>query len=515
MKREKLVAALVAALLLPLSAQAQLKLIEEAPDNSNNEPAPVQPVPSDRQLRWNETEFYGFFHYGMNTFTDSEWGLGNENESTYNPTSKPNPKQWLQACQAGGMNGAIAVVKHHDGFCLWPTSTTSHSISSSTGTYAQTNIAEEFGKAAQELNMKYGFYVSPWDRSSSYYGTQDYTDKVFIPQCQELANYGADQFEMWFDGANGGSGYYGGTTQKTVSIDRYVYYDIPNLRWLVHSLSPNCVMWGVGGEARWIGNEDGLGYETCWSTAPWEEDSGNSYYKNHYGQEDYWLWNAAESDAKATTYASSSGWFWHSGDTPKSAETLFKMYLETVGRNATLILNFPPNKAGVLPNADVTTLSSLGTLLKNRLGVGDDSKDLARTATVTADAERTAGTGRSYVASNVNDGEKDTYWATDDGTTTASLTFDLGSTKTLHYVMLQEYIKLGQRVQGFNIQYSTNGSNWTTAATSITQTTIGYKRIIPLNGSTSSYGSGISARYVKINITASKACPTLHTVSIY
>lgn len=491
--------------LLPLSAAAQLEIdASQVVSNADNEPAAVFPVPSERQVLWNETEFYGFFHYGMNTYTNLEWGNGNESESKFAPTSVPNPEQWLTACHAAGMKGGIAVVKHHDGFCLWPTSTTSHCVTNSSNQYAQaTNIPQAFAAAAQKLGMKYGFYISPWDRNSSYYGTQDYIDKVFIPQCEELAKYGSDQFEMWFDGANGGSGYYGGKN-TTVTVDRWNYYDVPNLRYKVHSLAQNCVMWGVGGEARWIGNENGQGSQTCWSTHPMYE--GDSEAQLGSGVEDYWLWNAAESDAKAT----SGGWFWHQGETVSSAETLFKMYLETVGRNSTLILNFPPNQAGVLPDQDVTVLQSLGQLLTNRLGT-----DLAKGCTATATETRTAGASRTYDASNVCDGDKDTYWATNDGTTTPSITIDLGSTKTIHYVALQEYIRKGQRVQGFNIQYSTNGSNWTTAATSVTQTTIGYKRIIPMSGSTSSYGNGVQARYVKVNITQSKACPLLHTISIY
>lgn len=505
---------LLGLLAMPTAASAQLELVMQEPSNANNEPAAVFPVPSERQVLWNETEFYGFFHYGMNTYTNLEWGTGSEKESTFAPTSAPNPKQWLEACKAAGMKGGIAVVKHHDGFCLWPTNTTSHCVTNSSNQYAKaTNIPKDFAAAAKELDLKYGFYISPWDRNSSYYGTQDYIDKVFIPQCEELANYGSDQFEMWFDGANGGSGYYGGKN-TTINVDRWNYYDVPNLHYKVHSLADNCVMWGVGGEARWIGNENGEGSQTCWSTHPMYE--GDTEANLGTGVEDYWLWNAAESDAMGTsggtTSDNSSGkWFWHSGMTAKSAETLFKMYLETVGRNSTLILNFPPNKAGVLPDDNVTVLKSLGELLNKRLGT-----DLALQATsVTATEERTAGTGRSYEAKNVCDGAKDTYWATNDGTTTPSITIDLGSAKTIHYVSLQEYIRKGQRVQGFNIQYSTNGTNWTTAATGVTQTTIGYKRIIPINGSTSNYGSGVSARYVKVNITKSKACPLLHTISIY
>jgi alpha-L-fucosidase len=502
MKRRLPFLCVCAALALAPRASAQLTLENQVLANPDNEPAPVHPVPSPRQLLWNETEFYGFFHFGMNTFTGLEWGNGNESETTFAPTQVPNPEQWLTACKKAGMKGGIAVVKHHDGFCLWPTATTSHCVSSSSNYGKQTNIPETFAAAAKELEMKYGFYVSPWDRNSSYYGTQDYIDKVFIPQCEELAAYGEDQFEMWFDGANGGSGYYGGKN-TTVSVDRYVYYDVPNLRYKVHSLADNCVMWGVGGEARWIGNESGYAGETNWATHPWKENQSTC----GTGVEDYWLWNAGESDAKAT----SGGWFWHSGETVTSAETLFKMYLETVGRNSTFILNFPPNQAGVLPDEDVEVLTSLGEMMEKRLGT-----DLALNSTVTADYTRTAGTSRTYDASNLVDGDKDTYWATDDAQTTASLTFDLGSTKSLHYVLLQEYIKKGQRVKGFNIQYSTDGSSWTTAAQNIAQTTIGYKRIIPLNGSTSSsYSTAVNARYIKVNITSSKACPLLHTVSIY
>lgn len=233
---------------------------------------------------------------------------------------------------------------------------------------------------------------------------------------------------------------------------------------------------------------------------------GDSEASLNSGVEDYWLWNAGESDAKAT----SGGWFWHSGETVKSAETLFQTYLETVGRNSTFILNFPPNQAGVLPQNDVNVLKELGNLLTSRLGT-----DLALNCGATATEERADGTTRTYKAGNVCDGNKDTYWATEDGTTTPSITIDLGQVKTVHYVALQEYIRKGQRVQSFNIQYSQDGSNWQTAASRVTQTTIGYKRIIPMSGSTSNYGNGISARYVKINITKSKACPLLHTVSIY
>ncbi len=492
---------LIAAVLLPTGSWAQLAMDEtQTLANEDNRPAPVHPVPSERQLLWNETEFYAFFHYGMNTYTGQEWGDGSESETTFAPTKTPNPEQWLSAAKAAGMKGGIAVVKHHDGFCLWPTNTTTHSTARASGYGKNVNIPQLFATAAQKLDMKYGFYISPWDRNSSLYGTQNYIDQVFIPQCEELASYGSDQFEMWFDGANGGSGYYGGRN-TTISIgsnyiDRVLYYDVANLRNRIHQLAPNCVMWGVGGEARWIGNEDGHANATNWGT-----DSRNDENNNESGTEDYWLWNPGESDVCATD----KGWFWHNGENVKSAEQLFTYYMQTVGRNATLILNIPPDKTGELPSATVNRMTELGNLLKSRLG-----SNLAQSAT--ASATRSGG---NYDASNVLDGDKNTYWATDDNVTTATLTLDLGSTKTVRYVMLQEYIRLGQRVKGFSIQYSTDGNSWNTASSQEAMTTIGYKRIIPLNGSVSGLASGYSARYIRVNITNSKACPLLHTVAVY
>ena len=359
--------ALLCCLGLPLSAHAQSEfhLQQQTLANPDNEPAPVHPVPSPRQLKWQETEFYAFFHYGMNTYTGLEWGNGDENENRFAPTRVPNPEQWLQAAKDAGMRGGIAVIKHHDGFCLWPTATTTHNATSSSNPNAkQTNIPRDFAEAARKLNMKYGFYISPWDRNSALYGTDRYVKEVFLRQCLEAAQYGNDQFEMWFDGANGGNGYYGGQN-KTINVgDANVYYDVPNLRDSVHKILPDCVMWGVGGEARWIGNEQGWAGETNWCMG--DGTSGNI---------DGWYWHPGESDAKATN----KGWFWHSGEAPSSPERLFQMYLETVGRNATLILNLPPDQSGALPTATVKAMTQLGDLLTQRFGT-----DLAKTATVVA-----------------------------------------------------------------------------------------------------------------------------------
>ena len=466
-------------------------------DNPDNIPAPVHPIPHPRQIKWQETEFYAFFHYGMNTYTNLEWGNGSESNDRFAPTALPNPRQWLETIKKGGMNGGIAVVKHHDGFCLWPTETTDHKCTSSSNQYAkQTNIPRDFAAAAKELGLKYGFYVSPWDRNSRYWGdgTSDYVNKVFIPQCEELAQYGDDQFEMWFDGATGDSGYYGGANESR-TVDPETYYDIPNLRDKIHKICPDMVMWGVGGEARWIGNESGWAGETCWSMGTGET-----------GDENGWQWLPGESDAKATT----AGWFWHSNESVQSLDKLWQFYLETVGRNATLILNFPPDKSGSLPAATVSRIEEFGQRLTERLGT-----DLALNANISASATRRSGASRNYEASNMLDGDKDTYWATDDDTNTASITLTWDTPQNIHYVVMQEYITLGQRVKGFTVEYSTDGTNFTSAAPGVTTTTIGYKRIIPLNGSTTNYGNGYNCKAIRINITDSKSCPLLHTISCY
>ena len=413
----------------PVAVQAQddFKLETETLTDAENTPAPVFPVPSDRQLKWNETEFYAFFHYGMNTYTGREWGNGDEDRSLFAPTKKPNPKQWLETAKKAGMKGGIAVIKHHNGFCLWPTNTTEHCVKNAGNEFGkQTNIPKDFAEAAKELKLKYGFYISPWDRNSRYWGkkdengnyTDDYTKNVFFPQCAEAAGYGHDQFEMWFDGATGGGGYYGGESDKN----------------------------------RTIGNAE-----------------------------------------------------------VHSTERLFQMYLETVGRNATLILNLPPDKSGYLPDQTVKRMEEFGKELEKRL-----STDLAKTAKITASATRANGAKTTYVADNLKDDNKDTYWATDDNVKTATLTFEWDTPQTIRYVSMMEYIRLGQRIKGFSIETSEDGQNFVKRGGNIATTTVGYKRIIPLNGSTqNSYNTGYKAKIVRITITDSKACPLLHTVSIY
>lgn len=491
---------------LPLSLLAQLALVDERVHNPQNEPLPVHPLPTAAQLAWNQTEFYAFFHYGMNTYTGREWGLGDEDESLFAPTSVPNPEQWLRAAKEAGMQGGIAVVKHHDGFCLWPTQTTTHNVTQSRNPNAQaTNIPRDFARAAQKLHMKYGFYISPWDRNSAFYGTPQYVTDVFLRQCLECASYGNDQFEMWFDGANGGDGYYGGR-KGAVKVDRATYYDLPNLRDTVHALLPHCVMWGVGGEARWIGNESGYAGITNWATD--DRRDGQDQPHAEEGREGGWMWLPGESDAKATD----RGWFYHDGERALSPERLFRMYLETVGRNATLILNVPPAKDGLIPKHSQEALRGLGLLLRERLG---DGADLTRKGcSAQASQVRAAGKGRDFKAKRLIDGKADTYWATDDDVCEATLTLSWKSSHTVHAVLLQEHIALGQRIKKFCIETSKDGTNWNTHAPNIC-TTVGYKRIIPLSGSTEGWKGVDNVRFLRVRILDSRGCPTLQRISVF
>lgn len=484
---------------VPLFAQ-HFDIVEEWLPNEDNEPLPVHPVPSAYQMRWMQTEFYAFFHYGINTYTGRQWGLGNEKESVFAPSIPPNTEQWLSVAKSAGMKGGIAVAKHHDGFCLWPTTTTSHSVKRAGSEYGRNfNVVREFSAAARKLGMKYGFYVSPWDRNNEHYGTERYITEVFFPQCIEVAQVGGEQFEMWFDAANGGNGYYGGKN-TTIAIDPTHYYDLHNLRDTIHALCPGIIMWGLGGDIRWIGNEDGEAPVTNWLTADRIDGTASSWTAWEGG----WAWLPAECDAMTT-----EGWFWSKKETLKSPERLFQMYLECVGRNATLLLNLAPNSLGEIPPATVGTMKQLGQLLEDRL-----SHDYVQTAQVKASNTRHAGQMRTYDITHVTDGSRETYWATDDDVKQATITFEWEEPQTLHYVELMEHVNLGQRIKKFSIETSDDGIMWTTRAEDLC-TTIGYKRIVPLDGSTSKYGKGIRCRVLRVNIQDVIECPTLERIAIY
>ncbi len=297
---------------------------------------PYGPIPSLRQQRHQAREFYGFVHFTINTFTDREWGYGDESPSQFNPTDFDADALAGVATEAG-MAGLILTCKHHDGFCLWPTKTTAHSVQSSPFRSGNGDVVGEVAAACRKAGIEFGVYLSPWDRNSPLYGTPDYVEKIYRPQLRELlTNYGP-LFEVWFDGANGGDGFYGGAREMR-RIDPATYYHWPETWQIVRELQPEAVMFSdAGPDVRWIGNEDGIAGDPCWATLHLRDTvpgQANPQQLNS-GDRDGETWLIPECDVSIRP-----GWFWHESETDRvrTAKNLTDLYFQSVGRGGTLLL---------------------------------------------------------------------------------------------------------------------------------------------------------------------------------
>ena len=459
--------------------------------STNTPPAPVGPLPSERQLAWHEMEYYMFVHFTVNTFTDREWGLGDEKETVFNPTSH-DCRQWAKVASEAGMKGIIITAKHHDGFCLWPSAYTSHSVKSSKWKDGKGDIIRELSDACREYGLKLGIYLSPWDRNSPVYGKPEYLT-YYRNQLNELLTRYGDIFEVWFDGANGGDGYYGGA-RETRKIDNKTYYDWPNTQAIVRKLQPGAVMFSdAGPDVRWVGNESGLGSPTNWSLLNRDEmyPGGDFASILGAGHENGKYWVPAEVDVSIRP-----GWFYHASQDSmvKSPEKLMDLWYQSVGRNCNLLLNVPPDRRGLLNERDVKSLMEFRALRNLEF-----TNDLAKGKKVHASHTR----GNMFSASNITDGNKDTYWAAPDNRKSAALTIDLGSPTEVNRIVLQEYIRLGQRIKKFSVS-ALVGTQWQQVAEG---TTIGYKVIKKF--------PTVSASAVRIDIEDSKACPVISNIEIY
>jgi alpha-L-fucosidase len=268
-------------------------------------PLPYGPVPTERQLRWHEMEFYGFLHFTVNTFTDKEWGYGDEDEKVFNPTDF-DADQIVSAARQAGMKGLILTAKHHDGFCLWPSQYTEHSVKNSPWKGGHGDVVKEVSTACRRHGLKFGVYLSPWDRNHKDYGRPEYITYYRNELRELLTNYG-DIFTVWFDGANGGDGFYGGAREKR-QIDNRTYYDWEHTWQIVRELMPGAVMFSDGGpDFRWVGNESGIAGDPCWETlnAAGRYPGGSSAHLNS-GERPGTHWLPAECDVSIRP-----GWFYH------------------------------------------------------------------------------------------------------------------------------------------------------------------------------------------------------------
>ena len=337
--------------LLPLGAQ-----------KTNNAPAPILPLPEQRQVDWQKMETYAFIHFGLNTFNDREWGYGDTPAETFNPT-RLDCNQWVATLKAAGMKGVIFTAKHHDGFCLWPFKGTDYNVAHSPFRGGKGDVVRELQEACKKQGMKFAVYISPWDRNRADYGTPAYLDYYYAQIRDLLSNYG-EVFEIWFDGANGGDGWYGGANDRR-TIDRRTYYKFENIQALCDSLQPKAVMFSDGGPGcRWVGNERGIAGATNWAFLRKNTvyPGYPKHYELQYGHADGDQWTPSECDVSIRP-----GWFYHAqqDNQVKSPQQLADIYYRSVGHNGTMLLNFPVNRDGLIHSIDSTNAVKFREIIDN------------------------------------------------------------------------------------------------------------------------------------------------------
>ncbi len=457
-------------------------------------PAPLLPLPSQAQLRWHQMEQYAFIHFTINTFTDKEWGFGDESPELFDPSSL-DVNQWAEVVRLAGLNGIILTVKHHDGFCLWPSAFTNHNISKSPLMNGQADLVKMVSEACKNHNLKFGIYLSPWDRNHPDYGKPAYIE-YYRNQVQELTNNYGPLFEWWLDGANGGDGYYGGA-RETRRIDGKTYYHWPETIGLIRKQQPDVLIFSdAGPDIRWVGNESGVAGETNWNLL-----TTDTLYAGKpdisallgHGDPDGKCWIPAEVDVSIRP-----GWFWHAREDSlvKSPQQLFDIYLSSVGRGANLLLNIPPDRRGRIHQNDVLALREWKKLRDEAF-----SNNLAPDAKPAADRFR--GQDAHFGPEMLIDNDPSTYWATDDGILDGTITLHFNQLTQINYIVLQEYINLGQRVKQFEVEYLSDGE-WKLAASG---STIGYKRILKVGP--------LVTNAIRVHITDARACPVIANLEVY
>lgn len=465
----------------------------------------AQVSPSERQLRWQEMEFYAFIHFTVNTFTDREWGTGEEDPAIFNP-SELSAEQWVQACKTAGMKGLILTCKHHDGFCLWPSQFTEHTVASSPWKNGSGDLVKEVAEACREGGLKFGVYLSPWDRHEASYGDSERYNEFFLHQLRELlTNYG-DIFCVWFDGACGE-----GPNGKRQVYDWDAYYA------LIRELQPEAVISVCGPDVRWCGNEAGHTRDAEWSVVPAHmqdnekiqeqsqqvddgkfarrintQDSDLGSREVIHSQGDQLIWYPAEVNTSIRP-----GWFYHASedDQVKTLEELLAVYYGAVGGNASFLLNLPPDTRGLIHERDVERLQELGAALRTIF-----QENLALQAL----AEASETMDERHIISEALMERRDTYWCPHEGTEQAWIELDLQEEKAFDRVVLMEHIQTGQRIERFTLEARRENGDWEHIHSG---TVVGYKRICCF--------PKVTSRRVRLTILESRWYPTLSGIGIY
>lgn len=313
------------------------------------------PLPTPRQIAWHQMEYYAFVHFGPNTFTGREWGEGNEDPNKFNPTEL-DCRQWVRTFKAAGMKGVIITAKHHDGFCLWPSQFSSHTVAQSKWRDGKGDVLHDLSAACKAEGLKMGVYLSPWDRNHPNYGTPEYNQTFANTLTEVLTRYGT-MFEVWFDGANGE----GPNGKRQV-------YDFPKFHSVVRQNQPMAVMFSdAGPDIRWVGNESGVAGDPCWYTVDNSRYVPGTprYHELTNGDMNGPDWVPAECDVSIRP-----GWFWRASenDKVKTPEQLLDLYLKSVGRGSSLLLNVPPDTRGLIHENDVKALLEFRKLRDSWLG---------------------------------------------------------------------------------------------------------------------------------------------------
>jgi hypothetical protein len=466
----------------------------------------IKAVPGERQLTYEKMEFFCFIHFTVNTFTGSEWGDGKEDVSIFNPTEL-DARQWVKTAKDAGMKGLILTCKHHDGFCLWPSKYTEHSVKNSPYKNGKGDIVREVSEACKEFGLKFGVYLSPWDRNNSSYGKGKEYDDYYVNQLTELLTEYGELYTIWLDGACGE-----GDNGKIQKYDWNRYYKV------MRELQPNAVISISGPDVRWCGNEAGEVRESEWSVVakdmtdpsitaelsqhedneefrdrPLDETQSDLGSRERLKNEKELVWYPAETDVSIRP-----GWFYHEeeDDKVRSFENLKDIYLKSVGGNTTLLLNIPPMKNGKIHEKDMAILKRLGEFINDAF-----KNNLLKNALITTVPEHDC---RGNSPDMMRTDDYNTYFMNKEGDNKLLIEIKFDECKKLNYLVLKEAITYSQRVEKFNVYFNDESGN---KIKIFGGTTIGYKRIIDLKGT--------KTDNLTIEIEDSRVAPVMSFVGVY